>query len=255
MFSRIFAAALALFFLPATTVGDPAAAGSPLPEGFVRLSEIAPDIRQDMRYASAQNCTGQRVPGYHASVCILARPVAEALKRVQTKLVPQGLSLVVLDCYRPRRAVEAFLSWAQKPDITEQSTKYYPRISKRDLVRLGYVAAHSVHSKGVAVDLTIARIGPEAPQPIEEGRASDGPCNVAGAERHPPGALDMGTSFDCFDEASHTRYPGLGPSAKTHRALLLKAMGAEGFRNYAREWWHFSLPVAGYEKAMDFPVD
>lgn len=221
----------------------------------MRLSEIAPDIRQDMRYAGAQNFTGRRVPGYHAPVCILARPVAEALKRVQTKLVPQGLSLVVLDCYRPRRAVAAFLDWAQKPGISEDAKRYLPRIAKRDIVRLGYVTGLSSHSRGIAIDLTIARVGPKALLPVEGGRALDGPCNVSGADRNPPGALDMGTSFDCFDEASHTGHPSVGPGPKAHRALLVKAMGAEGFRNYAREWWHFTLPVAGYEEAMDFPVD
>jgi D-alanyl-D-alanine dipeptidase len=31
----------------------------------------------------------------------------------------------------------------------------------------------------------------------------------------------------------------------TNRRTLVRAMEAEGFRNYDKEWWHFSLDVPG----------
>ena len=34
---------------------------------------------------------------------------------------------------------------------------------------------------------------------------------------------------------------------------LVAAMRKQGFVNYFREWWHFSLPGAGGE-AYDFPI-
>ena len=69
-----------------------------------------------MRYAGANNFTGQPLPGYHAAECILRRPAALALKHVQDDLAARNLSLKVYDCYRPARAVKAFVDWAKHPD-------------------------------------------------------------------------------------------------------------------------------------------
>ena len=38
-----------------------------------------------------------------------------------------------------------------------------------------------------------------------------------------------------------------------HRSWLVAATGRQGFVNYSKEWWHFSLPGAGGE-AYDFPI-
>ncbi|MFM9938271.1 MAG: M15 family metallopeptidase [Hyphomicrobiaceae bacterium] len=230
-------------------------AETPLPRDFVRLAEVAPDVRQDMRYADAGNFTGRTVPGYSKPVCILARPVALALQRVQARLAPQGLSLVVFDCYRPRRAVLAFLGWAQRPAESAEARWFWPRIAKSDIVQQGYVARQSTHSLGTAVDLSIVRANAEA----ETGRPRlpvlTGPCHLSANDRGPTGALDMGTSFDCFDVASHTAHANVGVGAKANRALLVREMTAEGFRNYPREWWHFSMSVPGFEQAQDFEVE
>jgi D-alanyl-D-alanine dipeptidase len=67
--------------------------------------------------------------------------------------------------------------------------------------------------------------------------------------------LDMGTSWDCFDGLSHTRHPGITPEAKSNRELLMGVMAAEGFQNYEKEWWHYSMPLKGFSKAHDFIVD
>ena len=47
-----------------------AIAGGP-PAGFTRLADVAPEIKQDMRYAGANNFTGHPVPGYGAPRCWL----------------------------------------------------------------------------------------------------------------------------------------------------------------------------------------
>lgn len=235
--------------------GQSATAETALPEGFVRLAAVAPGIVQDMRYADVGNFTGNVVPGYLKPSCVLARPVAEALARVQARLVPRGLSLAVFDCYRPRRAVLAFLQWAQRSGEPAEARWFWPRITKPEIVEKGYVARQSSHSYGNAVDLTIVQLsgrqGPAEPRlPVLTG-----PCHVPSNDRGPAGALDMGTSFDCFDVASHTAFPGLTAEAKANRALLVREMAAEGFRNFAREWWHFSLPVTGFDTPHDFVVD
>jgi len=48
-----------------------------LPPGFVYLSEVAPDIIQDMRYASANNFIGNPVPDYKRGVCIVTKQAAQ----------------------------------------------------------------------------------------------------------------------------------------------------------------------------------
>ena len=245
----------AAFLSITVAVTHPAVATSQLPNGFVRLSEIAPDILQDLRYASARNFTGRPVPGYHAPVCILARPVAEALKRVQADLVPRGLSLLIFDCYRPVRSVAAFMQWAQDPTHSNQTKQYYPRLAKIDLVRQGYIAQRSSHSKGIAVDLTIVRLSTNTPALRDALQSEPSPCTSVTTEAMQAGAVDMGTAFDCFDEASHTDNARVSAEAKSYRGLLVAAMAKAGFQNYAREWWHFSFVARGFDKVFDFPVD
>ena len=57
-----------------------------LPEGFVRLAEVDPSIRQDIRYAGSSNFLGRPAEGYEAPVCILTEPAATALAGAQKRL-------------------------------------------------------------------------------------------------------------------------------------------------------------------------
>ena len=225
-----------------------------VPAGFVRLRDIAPDIERDMRYAGPANFTGRRVPGYFSNSCILASPVAWALRRVQTRLVAQGYRLKVYDCYRPARAVRSFVRWARQPD--DGSTKhYFPRIRRDRIIPLGYVSRRSSHSLGTAIDLTIVRRDARASKPAAKRNTENyGSCIAGKRRRRPDNGVDMGTSWDCFDVRSHTFFAGIPKVAKANRLRLLTAMQAEGFRNYRREWWHFSMPLRRFRKARDFPV-
>jgi len=45
-------------------------------------------------------------------------------------------------------------------------------------------------------------------------------------------------------------HAGTTPLAET---LLVTAMARQGFVNYAKEWWHFSVPGAA-GLAYDFPI-
>ena len=88
------------------------ATASDLPPHFVRLADVAPSIRQDIRYAGSNNFTGRPVPGYAVAECWLRKEAALALATAQTDALKQGLKLVVYDCYRPQRATNAFVKWA-----------------------------------------------------------------------------------------------------------------------------------------------
>ncbi|KLD69088.1 hypothetical protein Y886_43495, partial [Xanthomonas hyacinthi DSM 19077] len=64
-----------------------------------------------------------------------------------------------------------------------------------------------------------------------------------------------GTDFDFFDPRAHTDDPGITPAQRANRQRLLEAMTAEGFVNYAPEWWHYSLPPAAVPDLIyDVPV-
>jgi D-alanyl-D-alanine dipeptidase len=73
----------------------------------------------------------------------------------------------------------------------------------------------SPHSRGAAVDLTLLD---------SQGRA-----------------LEMGTPFDDFTQASHHASTAVTIEAQRNRLLLLGLMTAAGWDFYRNEWWHYQL--------------
>lgn len=231
--------------LPAASSAEDAS----MPDGFVYLRQVDATIAQDMRYAGADNFTGHMVPGYDAAECVLAASAARALSRVQADLKPMGFGLKVFDCYRPERAVRAFVEWAAAPEKAGSRRAYHPDVEKPALMS-GYIASRSGHSRGSTVDLTL--IGLEgAPAKLPAPLA----CEHAGGSAGATSEIDMGTPFDCFDPLSATRASGIGKSRKANRMRLVAAMKRHGFRNYSAEWWHFSFRPEPFPKRyFDFPI-
>jgi D-alanyl-D-alanine dipeptidase len=191
------------------------------PPGFARLSDVAPDVIQDMRYAGANNFTDAPVPGYGAPQCWLRTEAAKALAAAQKDARARGVSLVVYDCYRPQRAVSAFVDWSRNPD---QRTKpeHYPHLDKSALFPEGYIAEHSTHSTGLAVDIGVK-------------------------------GWDFGTPFDFFDPSSWTKAK-TSKTAREHRDALVALMRRHGFENYPREWWHFAYKGADGAPSYDVEI-
>jgi D-alanyl-D-alanine dipeptidase len=52
---------------------------------------------------------------------------------------------------------------------------------------------------------------------------------------------------------SHTAARSITADQRRWRNLLVSAMAKQGFVNYSKEWWHFSMPGAGGQ-AYDFPI-
>jgi D-alanyl-D-alanine dipeptidase len=228
------------------------AAAQALPDDFVYLRDIAPTIRQDIRYAGVNNFVGRALAGYDGAECVVKRQVGLALQKVQQALAPQKLSLKMLDCYRPARAVHDMVLWARDGNETPAQKRYNPAFRKQDLFRLGYIAEHSGHSTGAAVDLTLVDLQAAPLAPFDAGRTY-ADCTAAEARRAPEASVDMGTGYDCSDVKAHTAAPSITPAQRQWRNTLVSAMARQGFVNYAKEWWHFSLPgVAG--GAYDFPI-
>ncbi len=201
-----------------------------LPKGFSYVKDIIPTIQQELRYCSHNNFMGVPANGYEEPVLITSTKTANALKKVQDKLSKKGLGLKVYDAYRPQTAVNHFVKWARVPNDTVTKSQYYPKLNKRHLFRLGYIATKSGHSRGSSIDLTIVNIN-------------------SGEE------LDMGSPYDFFGVVSHTSYTKLSKEQKSNRLLLRKIMLANGFKPYSNEWWHFTLRNEPFPKTyFDFPI-
>jgi zinc D-Ala-D-Ala dipeptidase len=240
--------ALTIMMLPA-----PALAGSALPKGFVYLRDVAPTIIEDIRYAGSHNFVGRPIRGYLAAECILSVSAANALEAVQRKLAEKKLSLIVWDCYRPKRAVDDFLEWSKDATHSEMKTEFYPRTEKEKLFALGYLARRSAHSRGSTVDLGIVQAAssfaptPNPSQPLKS-------CTLPKGERFEDGTIDFGTGYDCLDVLANTSNALAGEVARRNRQTLKSYMKGAGFRPYAKEWWHFELLNEPFLDGFDFEV-
>lgn len=223
-----------------------------LPSGFVYLRDADPTIVQDIRYAGAHNFVGRPIKGYLAAECILSEPAARALKAVQAKLAAKNLSLIVWDCYRPKRAVDDFLRWSRDPAHAEMKAEFYPRTDKQSLFAAGYLAVRSAHSRGSTVDLGI--VPSSFAVPAQPGPPPLKPCTAPKGERFEDGAIDFGTGYDCLDVLGSTSNPRVGPVASANRQMLKAAMRDAGFRGYFREWWHFELANEPFGNGFDFEI-
>ncbi len=230
------------------------AANASLPKGWVYLSDIDPSIDLDMRYATSNNFTGKIVKGYYAPECVLRKAAATALKRLQSQLKKQGLSLKVYDCYRPVQAVKAFGKWSKRSPSPEEKHRYFPRLSKRQLYGKGYIATRSQHSRGNTVDLTLMPLNAPAFK-ASAVNDKDTSCLLPKEARVADNSLEMGTAFDCFDVLTHTNHPSITGEAAKNRKFLQRLMRQHGFKNYDMEWWHFTYKKTKTPRIYyDFPI-
>lgn len=204
------------------------------PADFVDLSEHAPSVALELRYAKEDNFVGSVIDGYETPRAWLTLAAADALNRAQLKLLPLGYGLKVYDAYRPQRAVAHFVRWAKDPDDTKMKIRYYPEVPKSELFKRGYIALESGHSRGSAVDVTLVRRSPSGDW-----------INV-----------DMGSPYDYFGERSQPDSDAVTAGASALRSLLRAVMTTSGFEGYDQEWWHFSLKDEPYpETYFDFPLE
>lgn len=225
------------------------------PEGaFVAVRDVAPGVIEEIRYKGRHNFVGRPIRGYREPLCILTRQAARSVARVQRQLRRRGLGLKIYDCYRPQRAVDHFVEWAEDLDDDLMRAEFYPRVPKTRLFADGYIAAKSGHSRGSTVDLTIVR-RPPGPQARFRPGQRLAPCFAARDHRFRDNSVEMGTGYDCFDRRSHTLSPAIKGIAKRNRLLLKRLMNRAGFKNLAEEWWHYTLRAEPFPNTyFDFPV-
>ena len=187
-----------------------------LPNGFIYAEDVIPDLEVELRYFTSNNFVGQPIEGYHSNKLILTLESAQALKLVHEALQEQNLCLKVYDGYRPQSAVNHFIKWARDLNDTINKHTFYPDVKKRNLFKDEYIASKSGHSRGSTLDLTII----------------DGNTGIP---------LDMGSAYDFFGQESWIDYTNITEKQKINRQLLQRFMLKFGFRNYPKEWWHFTL--------------
>ena len=201
------------------------------PAGFVLLSDVVPDIIQEIRYFSTYNFVGDRIDGYQAPCALMTIEAAEALKKVSDEVKSQGYRLKIYDAYRPQMAVDHFVRWAEDLNDSRMKSYFYPKVDKTKLFDEGYIDAKSGHSRGSTVDLTLFDM-------------------KTGKE------VDMGGTFDYFGELSHPDFKGkLTKKQIKNRQYLRDVMIKHGFKPLATEWWHFTLKDEPYpDTYFTFPV-
>jgi len=202
------------------------------PSGFVLLTDAVPDAILEIRYYSTYNFVGDRIDGYEQPTALLTKEAAAALKKVSDDVVAKGYRLKIYDAYRPQKAVDNFVRWAQNIDDVRMKNYFYPNVDKTKLFDEGYIDAKSGHSRGSTVDLTLFDMNTEK-------------------------ELDMGGTFDWFGEESHPDYTGtLTETQLANRNTLRTAMLDNGFKPLDTEWWHFTLKDEPYpDTYFTFPVN
>ena len=216
---------------PTVTVDEEGYTLSDDSSDFVLISEAVPDVILEIRYYSTYNFVGDRIDGYEEPLAFCTREAAAALKEVSDDLKEQGYRLKIFDAYRPQRAVTNFMNWALDAEDTRMKEYFYPELEKDVLFPLGYIAAHSGHSRGSTFDLTLFDMNTER-------------------------EVDMGGTFDYFGELSHPDYTDITEEQYNSRMILRDAMLAHGFRPLDEEWWHFTLEDEPYpDTYFTFPIN
>ena len=212
-----------------------------------------PRIIQDIRYAGANNFVGRPLAGYGAAECVVKREVGLALKSVQQELahakaVAEDARLLPPGARRRRHGgVVAGTAGRRRP-----SGATIRRSASRTCSGWAISPSIPAHSTGAALDLTLVDLTADNSATFDPAK-SYADCTAPAEARAPEGSVDMGTGYDCSDVKAHTAAAPITPAQRRWRNVLVAAMARQGFVNYSKEWWHFSLPGAG-GPAYDFPI-
>lgn len=102
---------------------------------LVDLEKKVPGLLLDIRYATTNNFTGQKI--YNLAKAYARKPVAEALRQAQAEFKALGMGVKMYDAYRPYKATVKF--YEEYHDTTYVASPY----------------KGSRHNRGCALDMTI----------------------------------------------------------------------------------------------------
>ena len=218
-----------------SSTGETAVSATDDTSQFVTLTDVVPDAILEIRYFGTYNFVGDRIDGYLEPTALLTKQAADSLRAVSDDVISLGYRLKIYDAYRPQKAVDHFVRWAEDIADVRMKAYFYPDLDKNVLFPQEYISARSGHSRGSTLDLTLFDMTTEK-------------------------ELDMGGTFDWFGPESHPDFCGnpetgeytgdnsKSPTGRTitaeqfaHRMILRQAMLRHGFKALDSEWWHFTL--------------
>ena len=65
----------------------------------------------------------------------------------------------------------------------------------------------------------------------------------------------MGTPYDFFGPESSTDFSNITDKQRSNRILLLEAMTKNGFKNYPKERWHYTLELEPINHYFIFVIE
>jgi D-alanyl-D-alanine dipeptidase len=199
------------------------------PDDFVYVSDYVNDAILDIRYYSKYNFVGEKIDGYLAPRPMMTKQAAIALASAAEELRAQGYRIIVYDTYRPKKAVKHFIRWVEDNKSIGLKDDFFPKYDKKMLFKLGFISKKSGHSRGSTIDLGLV---------TKDSKL-----------------IDMGGSFDYFDDISNSDFKNISMEQIKNRKILKDAMLKAGFRGIKSEWWHFTLNKEPYPYTyFDFDV-
>ena len=121
---------------------------------MIELKSLIPAVQYELRYASKNNFTGQRMYPKNTHTTYLRRKPALALAKVAEDLREKGLGIKIWDAYRPYRTTVQFWKLIQDERFVANPSK------------------GSGHNRGTAVDLTLVDLKTgkelEMPTPFDD---------------------------------------------------------------------------------------
>ncbi len=125
---------------------------------MIELKSLIPTLQYELRYASSNNFTGQRLYPKNTHTTYLRRNPALALAKVAEDLKKKGLGIKIWDAYRPYRTTVRFWELIHDERFVANPSK------------------GSGHNKGTAVDLTLIDLKTgkelEMPTPFDDFSAA-----------------------------------------------------------------------------------
>ena len=235
---------------------------------FVTITDVVPDVILELRYFGTYNFVGTRINGYEEPTALLTKQAADSLKAVSDDVKSLGYRLKIYDAYRPQKAVDHFVRWAEDINDTMMKAYFYPDLDKSVLFPQDYICLKSGHTRGSTVDLTLFDMTTE--KEVDMG----GTFDWFGPESHPDfcgnpetgeytGGLGnssfsgLGTNVTSPNDqtTNHLTSRAITPEQFKNRMILRQAMLRHGFKPFDTEWWHFTLKDEPFpDTYFTFPV-
>lgn len=137
-------------------------------QAMIELKSLIPTVQYELRYASKNNFTGQRLYPKNTHTTYLRRKPAMALAKVAEELRGKGLGIKIWDAYRPYRTTVRFWELIHDERFVANPSK------------------GSGHNRGTSVDLTLVDLKSgkelEMPTPFDDfsTAAFHGALNIDG---------------------------------------------------------------------------